>query len=148
MTAQDSRDYSDYSRHITTVMTGMTVINGFIFTAIISLLTKLEQPSMLYSQLLFLLLAIVFDLNSLLLQHLTVETLYFCRKLPPQTRKVTIRVALMDVISGLFGCAIPLMFLIFELVTLAIVSAVIWLFCIVASFALVFKPMREFRKRH
>ena len=44
MTAQDSGDYSDYSRHITTVMTGMTVINGFIFTAIISLLTKLEQP--------------------------------------------------------------------------------------------------------
>jgi len=53
MITRDKEDYSDYSRHITTVMTEMTVINGFIFTAIISLLTKLEQPSMLYSQLLF-----------------------------------------------------------------------------------------------
>ena len=148
MMTQDKKDYSDYSRHITTVMTGMTVINGFIFTAIISLLTKLEQPSMLYSQLLFLLLAILFDLNGLLIQHLTVETLYFCRKLPPQTRKVTIRVALMDVIAGLFGFAIPLMFLIFDLVTLAIVSTIIWFFSIATSLILVYKPMKEFRKRH
>ena len=148
MVTQDKEDYSDYSRHITTVMTEMTVINGFIFTAIISLLTKLEQPSMLYSQLLFLLLAILFDLNGLLIQHLTVETLYFCRKLPPQTRKVTIRVALMFVIASLFGFAIPLMFLIFDLVTLASVSAIIWLFGIAASLILVFKPMKEFRKRH
>src|SRR4030042_1347864 len=96
----------------------------------------------------FLLLAILFDLNGLLIQHLTVETLYFCRKLPPQTRKVTIRVALMDVIAGLFGFAIPLMFLIFDLVTLASVSAIIWFFSVVASLILVFKPMKEFRKRH
>ncbi len=148
MVTQDKEDYSDYSRHITTVMTGMTVINGFIFTAIISLLTKLEQPSMLYSQLLFLLLAILFDLNGLLIQHLTVETLYFCRKLPPQTQKVTIRTALMLVIASLFGLTIPLMFLIFDLVTLASVSAIIWLFGIAAHLALVFKPMKEFRKRH
>ena len=147
MITQDKEDYSDYSRHITTVMTEMTVINGFIFTAIISLLTKLEQPSMLYSQLLFLLLAILFDLNGLLIQRLTVETLYFCRKLPPQTRKVTIRVALMFVIASLFGFAIPLMFLIFDLVTLASVSAIIWLFGIAAYLALIFKPLKEFRKR-
>jgi hypothetical protein len=147
MVTQDKEDYSDYSRHITTVMTEMTVINGFIFTAIISLLTKLEQPSMLYSQLLFLLLAILFDLNGLLIQHLTVETLYFCRKLPPQTRKVTIRVALMFVIASLFGFAIPLMFLIFDLVTLASVSAIIWLFGIAAYLALIFKPLKEFRKK-
>jgi len=147
MITRDKEDYSDYSRHITTVMTEMTVINGFIFTAIISLLTKLEQPSMLYSQLLFLLLAILFDLNGLLIQHLTVETLYFCRKLPPQTRKVTIRVALMFVIASLFGFAIPLMFLIFDLVTLASVSAIIWLFGIAAYLALIFKPLKEFRKK-
>jgi len=147
MVTQDKEDYSDYSRHITTVMTEMTVINGFIFTAIISLLTKLEQPSMLYSQLLFLLLAILFDLNGLLIQHLTVETLYFCRKLPPQTRKVTIRVALMFVIASLFGFAIPLMFLIFDLVTLASVSAIIWLLGIAAYLALIFKPLKEFRRR-
>lgn len=147
MVTQDKEDYSDYSRHITTVMTEMTVINGFIFTAIISLLTKLEQPSMLYSQLLFLLLAILFDLNGLLIQHLTVETLYFCRKLPPQTRKVTIRVALMFVIASLFGFAIPLMFLIFDLVTLASISAIIWLFGIAAYLTLIFKPMKEFRRK-
>lgn len=147
MVTQDKEDYSDYSRHITTVMTEMTVINGFIFTAIISLLTKLEQPSMLYSQLLFLLLAILFDLNGLLIQHLTVETLYFCRKLPPQTRKVTIRIALMFVIASLFGFAIPLMFLIFDLVTLASISAIIWLFGIAAYLTLIFKPMKEFRRK-
>jgi hypothetical protein len=54
----------------------------------------------------------------------------------------------MFVIASLFGFAIPLMFLIFDLVTLASVSAIIWLFGIAASLILVFKPMKEFRKRH
>jgi hypothetical protein len=76
-----------------------------------------------------------------------VETLYFCRKLPPQTRKVTIRIALMFVIASLFGFAIPLMFLIFDLVTLASISAIIWLFGIAAYLTLIFKPMKEFRKK-
>jgi len=117
--AREDEDYSDYSRHVNAVITGTALINGFIFTAIITFLTRLSQPLALYSQALLLLLVVLFYLNSLLLEHLTVETLYFCRRVPPKTRKIVVRVALMIVIASLFGFSVPLMFLVYDLVFLA-----------------------------
>jgi hypothetical protein len=70
--SREGEDYSDYSRHLNAVITGTTLINGFIFTAIITFLTRLSQPLALYSQALLLLLVVLFYLNSLLLEHLTV----------------------------------------------------------------------------
>jgi hypothetical protein len=60
-----NEDYSDYSRHITTIMNGLTLIEGFIYTAITLLLTRLNQASATYSQILLLLLVILFYLNGL-----------------------------------------------------------------------------------
>jgi hypothetical protein len=93
-------------------------------------------------------LVILFDLNSLVAQHLGVETLYFCRRVPPQTRKVAVRTALMFLAFVSFGLAIPLTFLLFDLAHLAAVSSVIWFFVVLADLAFVYKPLREYRKKH
>jgi len=146
--ARDEEDYSDYSRHINTTINGLTLISGFAFTAITLLLTRLDQPSSLPSQLVLLFLVILFGLNSLVAQHLGVETLYYCRKVPPQTRKVAVRTALMFLSFVLFGLAIPLMFFLFDLVYLSIVAAVIWLFVILADLVFVYRPLWEYRKKH
>jgi len=144
----DEEDYSDYSRHINTTISGLTLIDGFAFTAITLLLTRHDQPSSLASQLVLLFLTILFDLNSLIVQHLGVETLYYCRKVPPKTRKVAVRTALMFLSSVLFGMAIPLMFFLFDLVYLSVATAVIWLLVVLAGFVFTYRPLRGYRKKH
>ena len=148
MMAQGDEDYSDYSRHISTLLSGLNVVNGFVFTAIVLLLTRLAQPSMLYSQLVLMLLVLLFYLNGLLTQHLSVETLYFCKKIPPQTRKIAVRAAFTFLTVTLFGLTIPFMLLLFDLVSLAILSIVVWVLVSVAEFVLIYKPLREYRRKH
>lgn len=145
---RDEEDYSDYSRHINTTISELTLINGFAFTTITLLLTRLDQLSSLPSQLVLLFLTILFDLNALVAQHLGVETLYYCRKVPPQTRKVAVRTALMFLAFVLFGLAIPLMFFLFDLVYLSIVTAVVWFLVILADLIFIYKPLLEYRKKH
>ena len=144
----DEEDYSDYSRHINTTINGLTLISGFAFTAITLLLTRLDQPSAFPSQLVLLFLLVLSDLNSLVAQHLGVETLYYCRKVPPQTRKVAVRTALMFLSFVLFGLAIPLMFFLFDLVYLSVVTLVVWFFVVLADLIFVYRPLREYRKKH
>jgi hypothetical protein len=144
----DEEDYSDYSRHINTTINGLTLVNGFAFTAITLLLTRLDQPSSLPSQLVLLFLTVLFDLNALVAQHLGVETLYYCRKVPPQTRKVAVRTAFMFLAFVLFGLGIPLMFFLFDLVYLSIGAAVVWLFVVLADLIFIYRPLQEYRKKH
>ncbi len=144
----EEEDYSDYSRHINTSISGLTLISGFTFTAITLLLTRLDNPSSLHSQLMLLFLVILFYLNGFIAEHLGVETLYYCKRVPPQTRKIAIRTALMFLSFVLFGLAIPFMFLLFDLVYLSVVTMVIWFFVVLVDLVLVYKPLREYRKRH
>ena len=145
--SQEEEDYSDYSRHINTSISGLTVISGFTFTAITLLLTRLDSPSSLRSQLMLLFLVVIFYLNGFLAEHLGIETLYYCRRVPPQTKKIAVRTALMFLSFGLFGLAIPFMFLLFDLVYLSIVTVVIWLIVLLAILVFVYKPYRKYRDK-
>lgn len=83
---QDNEDYSDYSRHVGTNISGLMILNGFIFTVITLLLTRLDQPLTLYPQLFVLFLTTLFDLNGFLAQHLGVETLLMQKYSPPDKK--------------------------------------------------------------
>ena len=141
-------DYSDYSRHINTSINGLTLITGFTFTAITLLLTRLNNSSSLGSQLMLLFLVILFYLDASLAEHLGVETLYCCKRLPPQTRKIAVRATLMMISTALFGLAIPFMFFLFDLVYLSIVTFIIWFSTVLVVWVFVYKPLREYRKKH
>ncbi len=143
----EEEDYSDYSRHINTSISGLTVIGGFTFTAITLLLTRLENPSSLGSQLMLLFLVILFYLNGFIAEHLGVETLYYCKRVPPQTRKIAVRTTLMFLSFTLFGLAIPFMFLLFDLVYLSVGTIIVWSFVVLADLVFVYKPLREYRKK-
>ena len=143
----DGEDYSDYSRHINTSINGLILIMGFTFTAITLLLTRLDNPSSLGSQLMLLLLVILFYLNAFIVEHLGVETLYYCKRVPPRTRKIAVRTALMLLSTALFGLAIPFMFLLFDLVYLSVVAVIIWLFSVFAHWAFISKPLNEYRRK-
>ena len=144
----DEEDYSDYSRHINTSISGLTVIIGFTFTAITLLLTRLDNPSSLGSQLMLLFLVILFYFNAFIVEHLGVETLYYCKRVPPQTQKIAVRTVLMFLSFVLFGLAIPFMFLLFDLVYLSVVAGIIWFIVGLADLVFVYRPLREYRKKH
>lgn len=145
---QEDGDYADYSRHVTTTMSGLTVLSGFVFTVITLLVTRLERPITLYPQLLLLFLAVIFDLNLFLYYHLLVETIYLCRNIPPQTRRITLRVRLMGLTFTLFGFSVPFMFLLFNLAYLAATSTAAWILVAVAAWVLIYKPLMAFREKH
>ncbi len=140
-------DYSDYSRHINTSISGLTLIIGFVFTSITLLLTRVENPSSPRSQPMLLFLTILFYLDAFIIQHLTAETVYYCKRLPPQTRKVAVRTALMVLSTALFGLAIPFMFVLFDLLYLSVVAGAIWLVTSLAELAIVYKPLWKYRRK-
>jgi hypothetical protein len=70
------------------------------------------------------------------------------KECPPQTQKIAVRTALMFLSFVLFGLAIPFMFLLFDLVYLSVVTVIIWLFVVLADLIFVYKPLREYRKKH
>ena len=144
----DEEDYSDYSRHINTSINGLTLITGFTFTAITLLLTRLDDPSSISSQLMILFLVILFYLDASLADHLSVETLYYCKRVPPQTRKIAVRATLMMISTALFGLAIPFMLFLFDLVYLSIVTFTIWASTVLVVWFVVYRPLREYRKKH
>ena len=144
----DEEDYSDYSRHINTSINGLTLITGFTFTAITLLLTRLDDPSSISSQLMILFLVILFYLDASLADHLSVETLYYCKRVPPQTRKIAVRTTLMMISTALFGLAIPFMLFLFDLVYLSIVTFTIWASTVLVVWFVVYRPLREYRKKH
>jgi predicted membrane channel-forming protein YqfA (hemolysin III family) len=144
----DEEDYSDYSRHINTSINGLTLIMGFTFTAITLLLTRLDNPSSLGSQLMLLLLVIIFYLDAFIVEHLSVETLYYCKKVPPRTQKIAVRTALIVLSSALFGLAVPFMFLLFDLAYLSVVTGIIWFSGLLAQLVIIFKPLQEYRRKN
>jgi len=121
---------------------------GFTFTVITLLLTRLDNPSSLNSQLMLLFLVIIFYLNAFITEHLNVETLYYCRRVPQRTRKIAVRTAMIILSTALFGLAIPLMFLLFDLVYLSVVTTIIWCITTLATLVLVYRPLFKYRKKH
>jgi hypothetical protein len=140
-------DYSDYSRHINTSISGLTLIIGFVFTSITLLLTRVENPSSPGPQFMLLFLTVLFYLDAFIVQHLTADTVYYCKRLPPQTRKIAVRTALMVLSTALFGLAIPFMFVLFDLLYLSVVAGAIWLVTSLAELATVYKPLWKYRRK-
>jgi hypothetical protein len=146
--SRDEEDYSDYSRHINTTINGLTVMMGFTFTVITLLLTRLGNLHSLGSQLILLFLVILFYLDGFLAEHLGVETLYHCKRVPPQTRKIALRTVLMFLSYSLLGLVIPFMFLLFDLVLLSVVAGIVWLIAGLADLVVVYKPLWEYRRKN
>jgi hypothetical protein len=121
---------------------------GFTFTVITLLLTRLGDLYSLGSQLMLLFLVILFYLNGFIAEHLGVETLYYCKGVPPQTRKIAVRTVLMFLSYSLFGLAIPFMFLLFDLVLLSVVAGIVWLIARLLDLVIVYKPLWEYRRKN
>jgi len=142
----DEKDYSDYIKHMSSFNSEYTVLAGFTFTTITLLITLLPDPSNSMAQLTFFFLAILYNLLMSLVSWNTVNNVYFCRNVPPLTKRLKVFNWLTFLCYNLSGIPIILVFLLSDLIYLTIASGVVWTLGIIANIMFTFKPFLEFRK--
>lgn len=123
-----------------------SVFAGFTFTILTLLLTQLPDPSSIMSQLTLFFLAVLFDLLAFLVSWNSINNIYFCKNVPPLTKRIAVFNWLSVLSYSLLGVPIVLMFILWNLIYLALALAVVWALFIIATFIFTWKPLMNFRK--
>ncbi len=129
--------YAEYVKDVSGVrVTILSLLSGFTFTTVNILLNQLPDPSSTMSNITLLFLTIIFDLLLFLLgwQLTIVIGLYDVRDPPPHERwELTAFNVILLVVFGMWGTSLVLIYLLWNLYTLAIVSGVVWVFLSIVS---------------
>lgn len=142
------RDPSAFISHLSNLSGVLSLFCGFTFTSITILLTQLSNPLHVLAQLTLFFLAAMMDLFLFLLTWTTISVIHFCEYAPiKQIQHSSSFNWLLFLGLGLWGVAIVLMFLLWNLHYLAIASAVVWLLFCIAGFTFLWKPFQEFYRR-
>jgi hypothetical protein len=121
-----------YFEHNKTIVHVLSLFSGFLFTSITLLLTLLKKPDEIASQATLLFLTITFYLSLFVLIDNLEMPFHYIKTIPTITLKIRPFFYLM-VIFYLFGASIALMFSLFDLTVLAIISGVLWLVIVIIS---------------
>ena len=142
----DEKDYSDYLKHMSNFSSVVSVFAGFTFTVLTLLITLLPDPSSIKAQVTFFFLAVLFDLLIFLVAWNSINNVYLCRNVPPLTKRLAIFNWLSLLSFSLSGVAVVLVFLLSDLIYLALASGIVWVLFIFAIYLFTWKPLKEFRK--
>ncbi len=132
MQKEEKSSYSEYFSHNTTIGQVLSLFCGFLFSSITILLTFLQDKEDLLLQATILLLTLIFYLSLYILLDNLEMPFHYIKNIPPLTLKVKPFFFLL-LIFYLFGTSTVLMFLLFGLLNLAVISGVIWIFFVIAS---------------
>lgn len=146
MSASGDGEYGDYIRHLSNLNTTLTLLGGFSFTAITILITRLQNPSSLQSQIVLLFFTLIFDLFIFLLQYNTIDLIRFCRKIPPYTKANHAFNVLYFIGGILFGFSAVALFLLWNLTYLAFASTIGSLALCFAPYFYIWRPFQRMRK--
>jgi len=124
-------DYFDQNRIIASVL---SLFAGFPFTSITILLNGLQRKTEPLPQATILFLAVLFYATLYVLLDNLEMGFHYIKNIPPLTLKVRPFFNLL-VIFYLFGAATVLMFLLFGLFNLSLISGVIWAIVVILSLA-------------
>ena len=145
--SESEKNYADYVKHLSNLMSGMLFLAGFTFTVVTILLTRLPDSSSVQSQLILLFFTVFFYLLIFLASHFAIEVIYYCESIPQLSIKTKITNTLVVLVILLVGFAFPLLFLLWELTLLATISSLIWTFFAIAIFLFVYVPFQKWRSR-
>ncbi len=132
MVDEENPSYSEYFSHNTTIGSVLSLFCGFLFTSITILLTSLQNKEGMVAQATILFLTLIFYFSLYVLLDNLEMAFHYIKNIPPLTLKVKPFFYLL-LIFYFFGTSTVLMFLIFNLVYLAVISAVIWSLFVIAS---------------
>ncbi len=144
--SKGEKNYSDYVKHLSNLMSGMLFLAGFTFTVVTIILTRLPDSSAVQSQLILLFFAAFFYLLMFLASHFAVEVIYYCECIPHLSRRTKITNTLVALVILLVGYALPLLFLLWDLTLLATISGLIWSFFPIAIFLFIYMPFQKWRR--
>jgi len=126
--------YSDYFDHNRTIVSVLSLFAGFLFTSITILLNGLQNKTELLSQGTILFLTFLFYITLYVLLDNLEMGFHYIKDIPPMTLKIRPFFNLL-VIFYLFGAGTVLMFLLFGLSNLSVISGVTWLIIVILSLA-------------
>ena len=140
-------DYSDYINHLSNMGNMYSFLSGFMFTSITVLIALLPDPSNIRVQLVLLFMAVMLDIFMFYMGNFYQRVLYFCRKVPASSGRKSVFNVLSD-LSVLFGLGVStvLLFLLFNLIYLALAQLIAWMLTSVAAYKSIFKPYYEKKK--
>ena len=130
--SEKKSSYSEYFGHNGVMVGVLSLFCGFLFTSITILLTSLQNKEgpLFQATILFLTLIFYFSLY-VLLDNLEMA-FHYIEDIPPLTLKVRPFFNLL-LIFYFFGTSTILLFLLYNLLFLALISAIIWVLVVIAS---------------
>jgi hypothetical protein len=141
--SEKKNPYSEYFGHNGVIVGVLSLFCGFLFTSITILLTALQNKSGILSQATLLLLTLIFYFSLYVLLDNLEMAFHYIENVPPMTLSVRPFFNLFAIVYA-FGTSTILMFFLFNLEELAIVSAVLWGIIVVLSVA---TTLRRFVKQ-
>lgn len=124
--------YSEYFGHNGVIVGVLSLFCGFLFTSITILLTSLQNKEGILAQATILFLALIFYFSLYVLLDNLEMAFHYIENIPPLTLKVRPFFNLL-LIFYLFGTSTIFMFLLFNLLYLAAISAIVWVIVVIAS---------------
>jgi len=130
--SEKKTSYSEYFGHNGVIVGVLSLFCGFLFTSITILLTSLQNKEGALAQATILFLTLIFYFSLYVLLDNLEMAFHYIEDIPPLTLKVRPFFNLL-LIFYFFGTSTILMFLLFNLVYLAIISAIVWTLVVIAS---------------
>jgi hypothetical protein len=132
--ADNGNPYSDYFDHNRTIVSVLSLFAGFLFTSITILLGGLQNKTEVLPQATILFLTFLFYVTLYVLLDNLEMGFHYIKDIPSMTLKVRPFFNLL-VIFYLFGAGNVLMFLLFGLFNLSLISGVTWIIVVILSLA-------------
>jgi hypothetical protein len=130
--SKEKSSYSEYFTHNGLIVGVLSLFCGFLFTSITILLTTLQSREGLLGQATILTLTLVFYFSLFALLDNLEMAFHYIENIPPLTLKTRPFFNLL-LIFYLFGTSTVMLFLLFDLFSLALVSGIIWAIIVVIS---------------
>ena len=130
--AAERRPYSDYFEHNRVIVQLLSLFGGFLFTSITLLLTLLQNKESVFAQATLLFLTTIFYITLYTLLDNLEMAFHYIEEIPPMTLKIRPFFNLL-VIFYLFGTATIMLFILFDLVPLALAAGIIWAITMILS---------------
>ena len=130
--ADKDNSYREYFDHNKTIASVLSLFAGFLFTSMSILLNGLPNKTELLPQACILFLAVLFYLTLYALLDNLEMGFHYIENIPPLTMKVKPFFNVL-LIFYLFGTATVLIFLLFGLFNLSLISGIIWILIVILS---------------
>lgn len=134
-------------KHLSNLISIMSLFSGFMFTAYTILITRLPDPTSITAQLALYVISTFLGIFLFILGYFIVVALSSCRNLPPPT-KGTDNVNLLFFASTASAMSIvtTLMSFLWNLTYLAFAQIVTWILLSMAVYLFIIKPGWQYRK--